>query len=156
MHNYCPKKEKQYQKFLKTFDTYTKHGRAKKDTMIKYAFFFTRDFNLNPFQCSECGLTHWRGTSGKDEPMIMDLDHRNGKNYDNRIENLRYLCPNCHRVQPTTNNRGTYFLGYHQYVVEKMKEAFAYARGETIEAATKFAREFERQRKKLDELISKS
>lgn len=31
----------------------------------------------------------------------MQLDHRNGKNDDNRLENLRWLCPNCHSQTDT-------------------------------------------------------
>ena len=35
--------------------------------------------------------TEWLG-----EPIVLALDHINGDNYDNRIENVRLLCPNCH------------------------------------------------------------
>lgn len=29
-------------------------------------------------------------------PLVLQLDHINGINNDHRIENLRFLCPNCH------------------------------------------------------------
>lgn len=29
-------------------------------------------------------------------PLSLQLDHENGNPYDNRIENIRWLCPNCH------------------------------------------------------------
>jgi hypothetical protein len=29
-------------------------------------------------------------------PLTLQLDHKNGDNTDNRLENLRILCPNCH------------------------------------------------------------
>jgi predicted nucleic acid-binding Zn ribbon protein len=36
--------------------------------------------------------------------MTLELDHMNGDNQDNRLENLRLLCPNCH--SQTNNFRG--------------------------------------------------
>jgi hypothetical protein len=47
-------------------------------------------------KCSECDITHWNG-----EKLSLHLDHINGINNDNRIENLRLLCPNCHSLTPT-------------------------------------------------------
>lgn len=52
---------------------------------------------LKEEKCEICGLTNiWNGL-----PIELQLDHINGKNNDNRIENLRCLCPNCHS-QTTT------------------------------------------------------
>ncbi len=36
----------------------------------------------------------------------LELDHINGDRHDNRIENLRILCPNCHSLTPTYRGRG--------------------------------------------------
>lgn len=46
---------------------------------------------LKAKQCEKCGLGEiWNG-----EKISLILDHVNGINNDNRIENLRILCPNC-------------------------------------------------------------
>lgn len=48
----------------------------------------------------ECELCHWSKKSS-DGRIPLELDHINGDRHDNRIENLRVLCPNCHSMQPT-------------------------------------------------------
>lgn len=53
--------------------------------------------------CSECGIVDWNGA-----PISLHLDHINGINNDNRIENLRFLCPNCHSQTKTYCRRGQY------------------------------------------------
>jgi hypothetical protein len=50
--------------------------------------------------CQSCGLSSWRG-----EPLNVHLDHVNGVKTDNRLENLRMLCPNCHSQTPTYGGR---------------------------------------------------
>ena len=56
--------------------------------------------NLIEYCCSKCGLTDWQG-----ETIVLDLDHINGNNRDNRLGNLRYLCPNCHSQTDTYKGR---------------------------------------------------
>lgn len=52
---------------------------------------------LKPRNCEECG---WSKQS-EDGYLPLELDHINGDRYDNRLENLRVLCPNCHSLKPT-------------------------------------------------------
>ena len=52
----------------------------------------------------KCELCGWCETS-LDGRIPVELDHINGDRYDNRLENLRVLCPNCHSLQPTHRGR---------------------------------------------------
>jgi len=52
-------------------------------------------------KCEECSLVDWNG-----KRIGFELDHINGDNKDNRLDNLRILCPNCHSQTPTFRGRG--------------------------------------------------
>jgi predicted RNA-binding Zn-ribbon protein involved in translation (DUF1610 family) len=55
--------------------------------------------SIIPYKC-ECGNEgEWRGNS-----LSLQLDHMNGNRRDQRKENLRFLCPNCHSQ---TSNHGS-------------------------------------------------
>jgi hypothetical protein len=47
-------------------------------------------------KCDCCKRKEWEG-----QPIPLELDHINGQNFDNRLENLRVLCPNCHALTNT-------------------------------------------------------
>lgn len=44
------------------------------------------------FKCGECGL----GNTWNNKPLVLEIHHKNGNNLDNNLENLQFLCPNCH------------------------------------------------------------
>ena len=42
-------------------------------------------------ECAICKITEWMG-----QPIKLKINHINGSGKDNRIENIRLLCYNCH------------------------------------------------------------
>ena len=52
--------------------------------------------NLKLHQCENCGLTKWFELT-----IPLELHHIDGNRYNNSLENLKLLCPNCHAL---TNN----------------------------------------------------
>ena len=51
---------------------------------------------IKTHKCEICGIEEWMG-----QPTPLELDHINGKHDDNRLENLRVICPNCHAQTST-------------------------------------------------------
>lgn len=50
--------------------------------------------------CYICEINEWMG-----KKLVLHIDHINGINNDNRLENLRLLCPNCHSQTETYAGR---------------------------------------------------
>lgn len=71
----------------------SKCGRASKirTTMIKYG---------KSYVCDNGHLPNWMG-----QELTLHIDHINGIHNDNRLENLRFLCPNCHQQTKTWGNK---------------------------------------------------
>lgn len=55
--------------------------------------------NIKKKKCECCGLTEWNR-----KPIPLELNHIDGDNVNNKLENLEILCPNCHAQ--TDNYRG--------------------------------------------------
>lgn len=57
--------------------------------------------NYSEYKCSICGQEPiWQN-----KPLTLILDHINGINNDDRLENLRWVCPNCNYQLDTTNGK---------------------------------------------------
>lgn len=71
--------------------TYSRH--RLKERIIKQ--------KLIEYICADCGnIGEWNG-----KKLVLHLEHKNGKSNDHRLENLTFLCPNCH-TQTETYSRG--------------------------------------------------
>lgn len=69
------------------------NNKSLKNKILKY--------NLLEYKCVKCdNIGLWLG-----KPISLQLDHINGNNTDNRIFNLRFLCPNCHSQTPTFSGK---------------------------------------------------
>jgi len=57
------------------------------------------------YKCSKCGWSEVNEYSGK---IPLEIDHIDGHSENNRPENLRVLCPNCHSLTSTAGilNKG--------------------------------------------------
>ena len=82
----------------------------------------------SPYICSICGISTWNG-----QELHLRLDHINGDNHDNRIENLRWLCPNCDSQQDT-------FCGRNIKNRPKIKQKYCIDCGKPLSKQSKNAR----------------
>lgn len=58
---------------------------------------FILDYNIIPYQCKLCGNEGiWL-----EKALTLELDHINGRYNDHRLDNFRWLCPNCHATTDT-------------------------------------------------------
>lgn len=51
------------------------------------------------YRCECCGLTEWLN-----EPIPLELHHKDGNHFNNSLDNFQLLCPNCHAK--TSSYRG--------------------------------------------------
>lgn len=73
---------------------FVKDSTASQKVLRKYY----KNGNYSIYKCSVCG----QGPEWNCKPLTLILDHINGNNKDDRIENLRWVCPNCNQQLETT------------------------------------------------------
>lgn len=70
------------------------------------------------YKCSICGQEpYWNN-----KPLTLILDHINGIHTDNRLENLRWVCPNCNQQLETTGGKNKQHLQRKNYCIDCGKE----------------------------------
>ena len=73
---------------------------------------------LIPYECAICSMPpEWNG-----QPMSLVLDHINGINNDNRLDNLRFVCHNCDSQLPTYKARNIRKVGRVAYCTALEKQ----------------------------------
>ena len=69
----------------------------------------------NDDKCYICG----QGKIWNNKPLTMTLDHINGDNHDNRIQNLRWICPNCGSQLDTFAGKNIKYKNIHNKKIHK-------------------------------------
>lgn len=78
---------------------FIEHSTASQSTLRKYYL----AGNYTTYICSICGQEPmWNG-----KELTLILDHKNGINNDDRLENLHWVCPNCNQQLDTTGSKNT-------------------------------------------------
>ncbi len=114
-HFYQSKKGKRQPK---TFDAYIKLPGLKDRRSLRIRIL--RE-NLLPYECKICSLSPiWNGNE-----LTLQLDHIDGNTHNNRLSNLRFLCPNCHSQTPTFCGRTR---PRYNFCVECKKSISSYAK----------------------------
>lgn len=79
-----------------------------KQILVKNSYFQSYKLKKRLFKAGlknrRCEICGWAQES-LDGRVPLELDHINGDSKDNRIQNLRILCPNCHSLQSTHRGR---------------------------------------------------
>ncbi len=68
------------------------------------------------YECNICKISVWNNQS-----ITLDIDHINGNHSDNRMENLRFLCPNCHSQTDTYKGRNVKNKEHSKELYEQIK-----------------------------------
>ena len=51
-------------------------------------------------KCESCGINEWMG-----KKILLELHHKDGDRYNNQLNNLQILCPNCHSLTPNHSRK---------------------------------------------------
>lgn len=55
---------------------------------------------IKEYKCEICGISNWN-----DKELVLQLHHIDGNNVNNELDNLIFICPNCHSQTKTFSGR---------------------------------------------------
>ena len=94
-YTYCSNKCQQLYQSKKLKEDWYKNQSSPSWDTIKSILFEDRKY-----KCSCCSISEWNGKS-----IVLEIDHIDGNSDNNRPENLRFICPNCHSQTDTYKAR---------------------------------------------------
>lgn len=100
--SYICQQQKQYENRIHAWLKGELVGLSKNKTVTPWVKRYLLDIADN--KCSKCGFIGFKERSGL---TVLEADHIDGNADNNRPENLRILCPNCHAMTPTYRGHNT-------------------------------------------------
>ena len=100
------------------------YTRFKSNVNIRSADSLPALIHLRGRKCECCGLSQWRG-----QDIPLQIHHIDGNHYNNELDNLQILCPNCHAQTDTYagRNKNRVSISDEEFIEALKNESSIYA-----------------------------